>query len=390
MWISARPLCLAFSITVFALSVGVQADDLQSQLQTILQVENYGRGNPTASRAWRELSQRSIDDVPAILAAMDQASPLAANWLRAAVDTIAEQGLREGKNLPAAELEAFVVDTSHAPKSRELAFDWLSRIDASAADRLIPQMLDDPALPFRRQAVMRVMEAAEAAEKAKRQPEAVALYQRAFEKSRDIDQVKELADKLKQLESPVNVTEHLGFIQRWKLIGPFDNTEGVGYDIAYPPEQGFDPQSQYDGKSGRVSWIDHETTDEFGLVDLNKALGKANGVVAYAVAEFVAPEEREVEVRTGTGNANKVWLNGELLTESRPYHGNDEIDQYVGRGRLKRGSNLIVIKVLQNEQTESWAQKWEFQCRVCDAVGTPIRSTRLAGAIDARAIGSNR
>ena len=32
--------------------------------------------------------------------------------------------------------------------------------------------------------------------------------------------------------------------------------------------------------------------------------------------------------------------------------------------------NLIVLKVLQNEQTESWAQDWQFQLRVCDSIGT--------------------
>src|SRR3712207_8164790 len=43
-------------------------------------------------------------------AAMDGAGPRAANWLRAAVDGIAERTLAAGKPLPAKALEAFVRD----------------------------------------------------------------------------------------------------------------------------------------------------------------------------------------------------------------------------------------------------------------------------------------
>jgi hypothetical protein len=367
-WVVA--MCLVTLLPLPSASAG----DLQAELHTLKSVQAFGQGNEQANRAWQRLSQHPASDIPAILAGMDDAGPLAANWCRAAVDAIAERALKNGGQLPAAQLEAFAKDASHASKPRELAFDWLTRVDATAADRLIPQMLDDPALPFRRRAVSRLIEAAEAATQQKHQSQALALYRQAFEKSRDIDQVRELADKLKELGQPVDVTDHLGFIVRWKLIGPFDNTSSRAFDVVYPPEQEFEPRAEYQGKSGMVRWIDHDTSDLYGLVDLNKALGKANGVVAYAVTEFLAPDERDVEVRTGTGNANKVWLNGQLLTESRPYHGNDEIDQYIGRGRLKPGRNLILIKVLQNEQTESWAQKWEFQCRVCDSVGTAVLS----------------
>jgi hypothetical protein len=49
-----------------------------------------------------------------------------------------------------------------------------------------------------------------------------------------------------------------------------------------------------------------------------------------------------------------------------------DVDQYIYRGELKPGKNLILVKVLQNEQTESWAQNWQFQLRVCDAIGTAV------------------
>ena len=36
---------------------------------------------------------------------------------------------------------------------------------------------------------------------------------------------------------------------------------------------------------------------------------------------------------------------------------------------LKKGENVIVLKVCQNNQKEEWAQDWQFQVRVCDDTG---------------------
>lgn len=360
------------SVLSFVASAG--AADLASALKAFDAVGPQGKGNQEAAKAWNEVSQLSPGEIPAILSSMDQAGPLAANWYRAAVDAIAERTLKSGKSLPKAELEKFVLDQKHSAKSRKLAFDWLARIDESAPDRLIPGMLDDAGLPFRREAVARVITQAETLAKEDKKNEALAAYRTAFDKARDVDQIVAISKALKDLGEPVNVTDSMGFITNWKLIGPFDNTDMKGFDAAYPPETILDYQAEYDGKSGKVKWIDHQTTDEFGVVDLNKALGKANGVVAYAVTEFTSPDERPIEIRAGSGNANKIWLNGHLLNESRPYHNNEEIDQYVCRGTLKKGKNVILLKVLQNEQKESWAQKWQFQCRACDGLGTAVLS----------------
>jgi hypothetical protein len=48
------------------------------------------------------------------------------------------------------------------------------------------------------------------------------------------------------------------------------------------------------------------------------------------------------------------------------------IDQYIVNAPLKKGTNRILLKIAQNEQEESWAQRWEFQLRVCDTNGTAV------------------
>ena len=52
------------------------------------------------------------------------------------------------------------------------------------------------------------------------------------------------------------------------------------------------------------------------------------------------------------------------------------LDQYLVRGKLKPGKNTLLLKLLQNEQTEDWAQDWSFQFRVTDFSGRAIHQAQ--------------
>jgi hypothetical protein len=41
---------------------------------------------------------------------------------------------------------------------------------------------------------------------------------------------------------------------------------------------------------------------------------------------------------------------------------------------LKKGTNKILVKTCQNEQTESWAQDWKLQIRITDTAGKALSS----------------
>jgi hypothetical protein len=371
----SRRFCLLFiavGLTFPAAATLAAEIDLVASIVAIRAVGEKGTGNRAAQEAWRSLSKLPVEFLPDILAAIDRANPLAANYLRAVVDAIAERELSAGGELPADALEAFALDARHDPRARRLAYEWLAKVDATAPDRVIPKMLDDPSLELRRDAVAREMSAAQKKLDAGEEAVAATGYRVALAAARDLDQVRACAAALKKLEQPVDLRRHFGFVTRWKMIGPFDNTNQSAFDKPYPPEEKFDPAAKYPGKSGEVGWIDYETTDDYGMVDLTKALDKHKGAVAYAAAEFVADAARPVDLRVGCINANKVWLNGKLLGGRDVYHTGMDVDQYIYRGELKPGKNLILVKVLQNEQTESWAQDWQFQLRVCDAIGTAV------------------
>jgi hypothetical protein len=336
-------------------------------------VRGQGEGNVDAGKAWQELVRLGPDALPETLAALDDADPIAANWLRTAVDAIAEQAVSAGKPPDAAKLEAYVRDTRHGGASRYLAYAWLGRIDQAAPARLLPGMLEDPGIELRREAVARALENAhKLAEKNDKEP-AREEYQKLFAAARDKDQVDQAAKELKALGVTVDLPAKYGFVQRWRLIGPFDNHERVGFGRAYPPEAKVDLKTTPDGKEGKsLQWIEHTGTDSYGNVDLNKALGKNMGAVGYAFVAVESAAERPVEIRVGSNNAVKIFLNGKQLYFRDEYHHGMRMDQHIGRGTLKAGRNEVLVKVCQNEQTDNWAQSWGFQLRLCDALGGAV------------------
>ena len=361
-------------ILVTASALPAAAGELEPLLRTLQAVGPKGAGNRQATRAWEQLARADAGQLPVILAGLDGAGPLAANWIRTAVDAIAQRQLQRGGRLPAAELERFVLDRRHAPRARRLAYELLVRADPSAPRRLLAGMLDDPSLELRRDAVARRIEEAAALEKRQR-ARAVAAYQEALSAARDLDQIRLLAGRLRKLGLAVDLARHFGFLVRWKLIGPLDNTDEKGFDAVYPLERNIDLQASCKGKHGEVKWIDHVTQDNYGQVDLNKALGEEKSVVGYATAQFVSQGRQELELRAGSPNAVKLWVNGRLVYQRNVYHMGSQMDQYVIPVVLEPGSNVILVKVCQNAIMEEWARYWGFQLRVCDTKGTAVLST---------------
>lgn len=367
--------CLSSAIILVTVStLPAAAGDLEPLLKTLQAVGPKGAGNRRAARAWEQLARADADQLPAILAGLDDAGPLAANWIRTAIDAVAERQLQRGGRLPADQLERFVLDRRHAPRARRLAYELLVRVDRSAPARLIPNMLDDPSLELRRDAVALRIDQAAALEKAEKRDQAAGVYREALSAARDLDQIRLLAGRLRKLGLPVDLPRHFGFLTRWKVIGPFDNSDKSGFDAVYPPEREVDLQAACEGKHGKVKWIDHETGDDYATVDLNKALAHEKAVAGYALAHFISKRQQNVEIRAASENAIKVWLNGRLITSRNVYHMGSQMDQFTHGVVLKPGKNVILVKICQDANPESWADSWGFQLRVCDADGTAVLS----------------
>jgi hypothetical protein len=264
------------------------------------------------------------------------------------------------------------------------------RLDPKTPERLLPKMLDDPGSELRRDAVAVKLNyglrTAFTDGEAQRQ-----YFQDLLRYARDNDQVNTITKELKKTGLDVDLTAQFGFVTRWLLVGPFDNVKGVGFNNAYPPEKAFDVKSVFVGKDGdQVKWKDYTVVTKagpidlkkVGLVDLNDAFGKLKGAVVYGYAAIESRLERPVELRAGSNNAVRMYLNGKEIYFREEYHHGFDMDQHVGKGVLKAGRNEILIKVCQNEQTESWAQLWSFQLRVCDALGGAAPVTNVTPKVN--------
>jgi hypothetical protein len=348
------------------------------RLAAVCAVDKFGQGHAAAQQALRELQEGNAADLPALLAALDRASPLAANWIRNAFETIADRELRRTGSLPAGELEAFVRDARHHPAGRRLAFEWLAKVDREAPARLIPGMLHDPGPEFRRDAVALYIGQAAKAQADGDKPVAVRRYREALAGAVHEDQVKAVAKSLDSLGEKVDIARHFAFIRKFQYIGPFDSTGGKGFAAVYPPEKEIRLDATYDGQYGPVAWTPIETGNEYGIVDIARQVKPYKGAAMYLVAQFHSPRRRALEVRIGTPNSWKLWVNGEPLFSRLEYHRGMAIDQYRVGAVMQAGRNLILLKICQDEQKPDWAQRYEFQLRVCDANGSGVLSQPAA------------
>jgi hypothetical protein len=351
--------------------------EIEVLLGRIKKVGREGTGNVEAGKAWKALVAKGSPALVPILLAMNDDELTSANWLRPAFEHIAERTLKDGKSLPKADLEKFLAKTSHSGSARRIAYEWLVKIDKTTPDRLLPGMLLDPSPELRRDAVARAIKEAQTSLDKKDEANAKQLFQRALTGACDQDQVDTIAKALATLGLKIDLQAHFGVVRSWHLIAPFEHTKDSGWKKVYPPEKGVDLKQTYRGKGEKdAKWLAHDTTDPYGVVDLNKTLGKMKGTVAYAFAVVHSPKERVIELRMGSPNGLKVFLNGKEVFARDEYHHGAHLDQYTARSTLKAGRNEILLKVCQNEQTEGWAQEWKFQLRLCDFVGSAVPFTQ--------------
>ncbi len=367
------PGMIAFCVLI--LNISNITADVTSEIKTIQQIGHNAENYAAAQKALDNLQSRGLDALLPILYSLEDANPLAANYLRNSFEVIANNALAEKKSLPLEDLLNFVRRTKNDSKARRLAFEWIRQVSPQDADQLVSMFLNDPSDELRREAVTRILK--EIDELDKDDPSADALkrsrYLQALSGASDDDQVRKIVTGLKAFEIKVDLQEHYGFLSDWYLIGPFDNKDQKGFDVAYPPENEIKLDAEYDGQLGKVTWQKYETDDEYGKLSIAEKVGPHKGAVVYAYREFVSKGEQPVEFRLATPNAWKIWLNGKLVFEREEYHRGTFFDQYRIPALMKEGKNTLLIKVLQNEQDQSWAQDWQFQFRICQPTGMALR-----------------
>lgn len=360
-----------FGVLVVLSSQKVTGDDsLADALKAVCAVEAHGAGHESAVEAMKALNKASIDQVPEIIKAMDDANQVSQNWLRSAVVS----AVARGGEMPSEAIKSILDDQARSSMGRLLAFELLTDGDEVLATQLIPGFIDDPSLPLRYKAVAALIEKADSISEDDSQA-VIGCLGVAMKHARDVGQIQAIASKIADHGVQVNLQAQLGFLPNWHIVGSFDNKDMAGFDVAHGPEQAIgmiDLNATYKDMDGNdATWKEVSTINPVGNVDLNDYIGKIKGATVYALTNFKSLEACDAEIRIGTANATKIWINGELVMVNEIYHNSNSIDKFIGKVKLKEGDNQIFMKVCQNEQKEPWAQDWQFQFRFCDASGKP-------------------
>ena len=350
---------------VLAADGGPQSVTEAAAIATALAAAAGPGGHAALAAQADRISAIPADWIVPCLAAFADATPAGGNWLRSGVDRAVH---RAGDSLSADALAAVVTDRKQPARVRTMAFGWLKDRDRSRAEGLLDVMLDDPSLDLRRDAVERRLAAVAKADETAQK----AAHRQCLEAARDVDQIESIAAWLSEHGEKVDVAEVLGFVRNWRVSEAFDNAKGVGFAKAYPPEASLPAQPE------RPQWKAVASTDKHGAIDLNAAIATKKGVLAYAVADVVMPRSGPAEVRIGSPCAVAVWVNGTPVMAHEIYHASEAIDQYVATAEFREGTNTVLVKCCQNEQTEPWAVDWKFQLRICDALGSPL-ATQATG-----------
>ena len=336
--------------------------DAVAVAQALAQAGGAGGQSALAEQADRLAAMPAPCVIPC-LATLADATPAGANWVRSGLERAAD---RLGDALPQDALAAVVADVAQPPRARTLAFAWLKQRNAARAEGMLDGMLDDPSLDLRREAVEKLLATGGggAAEKD--------AYRRGLTAARDVDQLERIAGWLTEHGEPTDIAQVLGFVRNWQVSEAFDNAKGVGFAKAYPPEA--EPVTV----PTPPGWTSVRSADKHGAIDLNAAIATKKGVLAYAVAAVEMPRAGAAEVRIGSPCAVVVWVNGRQVMAHEIYHASEAIDQYVAPAEFRAGTNLVLVKCCQNEQTESWAGDWKFQLRICDSLGKPLATQPAA------------
>ncbi len=181
-----------------------------------------------------------------------------------------------------------------------------------------------------------------------------------------------------------NWMDEPGFITSWLVVGPFPNpgerpdNEGFNIDYLknYGGEENYTPTNGMEIKKDdgtMVKWQQYESTytdiSFFDIEHLNLEIDQED-ILCYAACWLKADADKEVELRIGSDDGYKLWVNHKLIGEQNVYR-SMEMDQESYKVKLNKGTNLILLKVAQD-----WGE-YEFMVRIVDAEGKEVPGVKV-------------
>jgi alpha-galactosidase len=144
------------------------------------------------------------------------------------------------------------------------------------------------------------------------------------------------------------------YISDWHVIGPFRDSspESISLDLPTSVEESFakgssgavDVSATHSaGNGSKLKWL-KTTARRKGNVNFDDALGRHEYAVAYGYTELESIHPREAELRCGSDDGIKIWLNGQVVHTNETKRGFVPDSDKV-RVQLRAGKNCILVKV---------------------------------------------
>lgn len=168
-----------------------------------------------------------------------------------------------------------------------------------------------------------------------------------------------------------------GYIRDWLMLAPIPLAEegSAGEQLL---EEQVEEEASLKPEAGEAIRIDdremrwRKVTTSGKFLDFNAILdSQYDRVAGYMVAYVECDEEiPEVTMSVGSNDQGRIYFNGVdiyAFVNARPL----ELDEHKGRVTLKKGLNVIVFKVF-NEQNS-----WQAAMRLTDKAGAPLKGLRV-------------
>ena len=357
--------------------IAAAADDVSEWMRIIERTGPNGRGSAEAREASARLADAGISILPQLLDGLDTRNVVAANWYRTVFEQlVAAELAKPNPDLPLETLRRYVRDPMRQGHARRRVLQLIDRLEPAFRGDFTPKMLDDP--EFREDAVAALIERGQRLSSEGDAKAAIEALQTAFAHARDPAQITAAADRLDGLQHPVDIISHMGFVNDWYLLGPFDAPGTSGFDRPFPPEERVDFNDSYAGKDGRtITWQRFRTDDRLGQINLIQAIAPVKEAVGYAWTELDAPRAMEGELRCGADDNLTVWLNGEEVFARRQWLNGTRLDRFTAPVTIRAGRNKLLVKICQGPQHKNPAvpNNWSVQVRLCDAGGAGLGLT---------------
>ncbi len=184
------------------------------------------------------------------------------------------------------------------------------------------------------------------------------------------EEIANIEEQQGDIDSALALTDSLGFIRDWQMIGGFDNDEGKGFATTYPPENEIKLDATYPGVILPARWRTVPVVDWLGEVPVSELVEPAISVT-YLATWVRAEKNTEALLQLTTNEPVIAWVNDQSVAKAQQLRGMS-FDNVSVPVTLVSGWNKILLKQAARRGGAS------IGARLSTPDGTPLNLAVLA------------